>query len=309
MRWFKLWTEARNDAKLRSLSADLRWSWFCILCYAAEQSVRGTIQNPPRLLAAEICGGDVTELKRVCNELVTIGLLQVERFDDSEVVIVFPSFEKRQRKAPSDEPDRVKDRVAKHRRKKTYKDKQKKRACNESETTRIEICNGEAELQSNGRKVPKESPPPNRFDEEDDPDLEPFHCPPVMVRADNPPLRTGQDMVDWNAAVKLLRSQADTEPLAGSMEMNAEDGEVLGLEGWQFLQAARVVQQPGKGTGWKFFLGCARAASVEEFDAYNLKMFGNPKLRAAPEPVRLPQAPANSPFWAIANKAHAHIRN
>ena len=45
MKWFKLHTEARNDAKLRSLSDSEHRMWFNLLCFAAEQEKRGTIND------------------------------------------------------------------------------------------------------------------------------------------------------------------------------------------------------------------------------------------------------------------------
>src|SRR5690348_18025293 len=58
MNWFRVYTEARNDAKLRSLSDAQHRVWFNLLCFAAEQPVRGTITSPLTVLAIEVASGD-----------------------------------------------------------------------------------------------------------------------------------------------------------------------------------------------------------------------------------------------------------
>jgi len=124
--WLKLWTEARSDAKLRSLSdAEFR-IWFKLLCYAAEQPERGTIRQPLKLIAVEVCDGDENRLVTTCqalqalelltcNDLVTVRPLHGVTSVTAE--IRYTSF-KRRNKAPSERQKAVRDRVRKHREKK-----------------------------------------------------------------------------------------------------------------------------------------------------------------------------------------------
>ena len=60
MNWFRLYSEARNDAKLRTLSDAEHRVWFNLLCYAAEQKPeRGSIFDfDMDVLAIEVAAGD-----------------------------------------------------------------------------------------------------------------------------------------------------------------------------------------------------------------------------------------------------------
>ena len=70
--WLKLWTVARNDAKLRSLSDAVFRAWFKLLCFATEQMVDGEIDLPSRIVAVEVFDGDIEAMKRACNELNSV---------------------------------------------------------------------------------------------------------------------------------------------------------------------------------------------------------------------------------------------
>ncbi len=109
--WFRLWHEARTDKKLGTLSDAEHRVWFNLLCYASEQNERGVIDNyDPELLALEVAGGDVT----LCNATVTrLVALKVLRVDTGR--IEFINWQERQYDKPSDQPERVRERVAKHR--------------------------------------------------------------------------------------------------------------------------------------------------------------------------------------------------
>lgn len=100
--WLKLHTEARNDAKLRSLDDRTHRVWFNLLCYAADQKTRGVIAgHKEKLLAIEVAAGDVQLLRDTLAELVELEIVTVEGEE-----IAFINFAKRNRK-PSDEPDAV----------------------------------------------------------------------------------------------------------------------------------------------------------------------------------------------------------
>jgi hypothetical protein len=112
MPWFRLFSEARTDAKLRTLADDEHRVWFALLCYAAEQSERGSI--PPGdafLLAIEVAGGDEELLGRTLTKLVRLRILT--EVDGGGYV--FSNFLKRQYDKPSDRPERVSERVKRHR--------------------------------------------------------------------------------------------------------------------------------------------------------------------------------------------------
>lgn len=111
MDWLKLYSEARNDAKLRSLTDAQHRVWFNLLCFAGEQEARGTIPPmPARLLAAEVASADASLLAETLDALSELQIITVV-----DGVISFRAWGKRQRRKPSDEPEAVAARVAKHR--------------------------------------------------------------------------------------------------------------------------------------------------------------------------------------------------
>lgn len=121
MKWFRLYTEARNDAKLRHLTDLEHRIWFNLLCFSAEQEERGTIPVKNRyLLAVEVAGGDDETLGRTIEKLQMLDIVEV-----SEDSVVFSHFAERQYDNPSDHPSKVAQRVAKHRAKKKNEEKTK----------------------------------------------------------------------------------------------------------------------------------------------------------------------------------------
>jgi hypothetical protein len=114
-----MWSEARNDAKLRRLDdAEFR-VWFNLLCFAAEQEERGHIaRSDAFLLAVEVCNGDVPLLKRAVALLALHHLVRAEWCIEAEqdaVTITFASWDRRQYDKPSDRPEAVAERVKRHR--------------------------------------------------------------------------------------------------------------------------------------------------------------------------------------------------
>src|SRR6185312_13067760 len=109
--WLKLYTEARTDAKLRTLTDAEHRVWFGLLCFAADQEERGTISNyDEELLAIEVCNADGALLRVTLEKLTRLRIITVQ-----ENTITFCAFARRQHIKPSDTPERVKSRVAKHR--------------------------------------------------------------------------------------------------------------------------------------------------------------------------------------------------
>ncbi len=113
MKWFRLYTEARNDAKLRSLSDAQFRVWFNLLCFASEQKEnRGIIAGyNEELLAVEVAECDVELLRETLGNLEQLRI--IEKDGD---IITFVNFSKRQYDKPSDRPEEVRKRVQRHRR-------------------------------------------------------------------------------------------------------------------------------------------------------------------------------------------------
>ena len=111
MPWFKMYTEARTDAKLRTLTDAEHRVWFSLLCFASDQDTRGTISDyDEELLAIEVCNADGALLRVTLEKLTRLRIISMQ-----QNTITFCAFARRQHVKPSDTPERVKSRVAKHR--------------------------------------------------------------------------------------------------------------------------------------------------------------------------------------------------
>lgn len=110
--WFRLYHEARIDAKLRLLADEEHRVWFGLLCFASEQEERGCIptQGDRYALAVETAGGDLDILVRTIERLVKLRIIA-----DEGDRLVFLHFQDRQYDKPSDHPERVAERVTRHR--------------------------------------------------------------------------------------------------------------------------------------------------------------------------------------------------
>lgn len=104
MPWFKVYTEARTDKKLSSLTLAERGVWINLLMYAAEQDEdnRGAFDASDReILAIECAEGDAKVLDR------TIKKLQQSKHliccQEHAGYLIFRTFAERQARKPSDE--------------------------------------------------------------------------------------------------------------------------------------------------------------------------------------------------------------
>jgi len=114
MPWFRLYTEARTDAKLRSLSDAQFRVWFNLLCYAADQDAeRGTIDmSDPFIVALEVAGGDEDLLESTCHALSRLRIIE-----ERDGVVTFVNFTRRQYDKPSDTPEQTRARKQRSREK------------------------------------------------------------------------------------------------------------------------------------------------------------------------------------------------
>jgi hypothetical protein len=110
--WFRLYTEARRDAKLALLDDAQHRVWFNLLCMSASSEQRGTIKNKSRkLLAVEVSHGDEALISSTLAVLVDLGIIAVD--GDS---VEFLHFEERQNPGkPSDSAQAKRERQARHR--------------------------------------------------------------------------------------------------------------------------------------------------------------------------------------------------
>jgi hypothetical protein len=264
--YLKLFTEARTDMKLRTLTAEQFRVWFHLLCYASEQDERGVIEKPLRILAIEVSGGDTAALQASldalsdleivsvtpCNTPVTTcntpGLLhaQNERFR-----VAFINFEKRQGRKPSWTPERTRERVAKSRANKRSNVGHQSPAkavtpCNTPVTT-CNTLDGDGELEL-GRL-----------------NTSPLGIPPGVILTGQ---RNGEDLADINAAIALLASDLATEHLGLELGRRHNTGAYRSLEGWRFRRAAKRIQDPSisasQRRSFPYFVGIAKGYSEAE---------------------------------------------
>lgn len=126
MNWFRLYSEARTDAKLRSLTDAQFRVWFNLLCYASDQEEQGVITEQDReLLALEVSGCDEELLESTLSRLSRLKIVTVTSEE-----ISFVNWAKRQKPAfPSESP------TATAERKRRQREKERQSRQNEIETT------------------------------------------------------------------------------------------------------------------------------------------------------------------------------
>lgn len=114
MKWFRMYSEARNDAKLRSLTDAQHRVWFNLMCYAGEQlEERGSCpMHDEELLAIEVANGDVDLLAETLERLVKLRIISI-----NDNIITFTNWQKRQYDKDSDRPEATRERKRKSREK------------------------------------------------------------------------------------------------------------------------------------------------------------------------------------------------
>lgn len=134
--WFKLYAEARLDRKLARLTLAERGVWVNLLCYASEQDDRGAFDaSDTFMLAVECAEGDEALLGATLEKLEQTRC--IERHGERDGWSRFRTFNKRQESThtkPSDSPERVAERVHKHR-------DQQRLAALQSDVTLVTPCN------------------------------------------------------------------------------------------------------------------------------------------------------------------------
>jgi len=115
--WFRVYTDARTDAKLASLKDDEHRTWFRLLAFAAEQEgeARGTVPSRNRpLLAIEVATGNEELLERT---LARLQVLEIVRENEAGDCFVFLAF------ADRNPPSEARDRVAERKRRQRAKER------------------------------------------------------------------------------------------------------------------------------------------------------------------------------------------
>lgn len=109
--WFKVYHDMPDDIKLRRFKPSEKWGWVALLCLASKSKDRGIIEAEDDDIS-EYCEFNSTEdWFHFRNKLISKGM--IELLDMGKIQILH--WGDRQYKNPSGHPDKVKERVAKHR--------------------------------------------------------------------------------------------------------------------------------------------------------------------------------------------------
>lgn len=111
MTWFKLHHEIIDDIKIRRFSAQEKWAWIVLLSLASKSSDRGKITADNEDLADYCEFNSTQDWLYYRDKLITKGMLEINATGGLTVI----HWDDRQAKKPSDDPTRIKERVAKSR--------------------------------------------------------------------------------------------------------------------------------------------------------------------------------------------------
>ena len=114
MTWFKLHHEIVDDIKIRRFSSQEKWAWIVLLCLASKSSDRGTISADNDDLADYCEFNSTQDWLYYRDKLIGKGMLEFNGCGE----LLISHWNDRQSKKPSDDPARIKERVAKSRAKK-----------------------------------------------------------------------------------------------------------------------------------------------------------------------------------------------
>ena len=147
--WIKLYTKINRDPDMGTLTWAERGIWSAVLALAGEiddqdeDGPTGRIDTAPRI---------AWHLRMLASDL-DVALSAFEKRgmieEDEDGIVMLPAFRKRQKRAPSSQPERVAERVQRHRAK-------AKRGCNESVTT---LKRGVTPSDSETEKIQKREEP------------------------------------------------------------------------------------------------------------------------------------------------------
>lgn len=109
--WFKLHHDMPDDIKLRRFTPQEKWAWVALLCLASKEKVRGQITAEDEDIAEYCEFNSPQDWLYYRDKLIAKGMLEIN--GDGHLSVLH--WEDRQYDKPSDKPEAVKARVAKHR--------------------------------------------------------------------------------------------------------------------------------------------------------------------------------------------------
>jgi|GEM_PF-3128527 len=114
MTWFKVHHEIVDDIKIRRFTSQEKWAWIALLCLANKSSERGTIDADEDDIADYCEFNSTQDWLYYRDKLIVKGMIEI----GSSGKLLIVNWHKRQDRKPSDQPEKVKKRVAASRAKK-----------------------------------------------------------------------------------------------------------------------------------------------------------------------------------------------
>jgi hypothetical protein len=107
MKWFRVYSEIKDDPKMLEMDDHQRWLWICLMSLANDSEQRGTILNVRlRGLASSLR----TTEDKLRDALELYQELDMAEYDEDARTITLLNFIKRQYDKPSDEPEQTRER-------------------------------------------------------------------------------------------------------------------------------------------------------------------------------------------------------
>lgn len=107
MKWFRVYSEIKDDPKMLEMDDHQRWLWICLMSLANDSELRGTILNVRlRGLASSLR----TTEDKLREALELYQELDMAEYDEDARTITLLNFVKRQYDKPSDTPEQTRER-------------------------------------------------------------------------------------------------------------------------------------------------------------------------------------------------------
>lgn len=112
--WFKLYHDMPDDVKLRRFTPQEKWAWVALLCLASKSKKRGIVTADHDDIA-DYCEFNCTQdWLYFRDKLIAKGMIEINPSGNISIT----HWDDRQQRKPSDKPEAIRERVAKHRTKK-----------------------------------------------------------------------------------------------------------------------------------------------------------------------------------------------
>lgn len=272
MQWLRLYHEARNDAKLRSLTDAQFRVWFNLLCYASEQSKRGTIEEVDvNVLALEVAGGDIELLDETVKRLETFHCVSSVSSTVSSRSIAFLNFEKRQGRSVSCNTKSSTDRVRKHREAKRLRRRETVTPSG-TRVKRVSCVSPQSETQNETDETHRAfHETPLRLDKSREENNYTHTARAHTCEAPSQPHREAADLALVHEAQALLGSDLRTETVGIELGREHNIPGMIEIPGWKWLAAAHTLLGPGikdsKRRSFSYFATVAGNISDSDRDA------------------------------------------